>query len=476
LEVHRTLRSAPARHDLDVDDSLTFLGGAGTVTGSKFLLSTAAAQVLVDCGLFQGLRELRRRNWDPVPLDVGSLDAVVLSHAHLDHSGYLPALVRQGYAGPIYATADTAALAEVVLTDSAHLLMEDTELARKHGYSKHDPPKPLYTDDDVRAAIALFRPIEFGEQVEVAPSVSVRLQPAGHILGSSTVLLVGDDGTRTLFSGDLGRPTHPLLRPPQPPPVAETIVVESTYGNRRHDRDDGDLLGQAITRTAARGGSVVIPAFAVDRTEVILMSLRELRRRDAISDLPIYVDSPMALAALQIYRQAMRRRAMDLRDELRDDDPFDPGNLHELRTAAESKTINDPRWPCVIISASGMATGGRVLHHLAGLLPDARNTVVLAGYQAEGTRGRDLLAGVRSLTIHGRFVPVKAEIVEIPYFSVHADADEVVEWLGRAPHVPERCFVVHGEPEASRVLAHRIRAELDWPVSVPSIGQVAALS
>ena len=449
---------------------LEFLGGAGTVTGSKFLVSIGETRVLVDCGLFQGLRELRRRNWDPFPLPAAQIDAVVVSHAHLDHSGYLPALVRQGFRGPVYLTADTAALAEIVLRDSAHLLAEDAEHARAHGYSKHHPPLPLYTDDDVRLAVAQFHPVAFGERVDLAPVLSVRLQPAGHILGSASVLLTVA-GTRVLFSGDLGRPEHPLLRPPPPPPEADAIVVESTYGNRTHERDDDDRLADAIRRTVARGGSVVIPAFAVDRTEVLLMSLRELRQRQAIPDVPIYVDSPMALAALQIYRRAIRRHDPELRDGFQDGDPFDPGDLYELRTAEESKTINNPRWPCLIVSASGMATGGRVLHHLEALLPERRNTVILAGYQAAGTRGRDLLDGVRSVKIHGREIPVRAEIVDVPFFSVHADAAEVVNWLRQAPRAPASCYAVHGEPEAAQAMAQRIRGQLGWNVTVPSLGQ-----
>lgn len=454
---------------MDVD--LEFMGGAGTVTGSKFLVSTGAANVLVDCGLFQGLRELRRRNWDAFPFPADRIDATVVSHAHLDHSGYLPALVRHGFRGPIYCTSGTAALAEIVLNDSAHLLAEDAEHAAVHGYSKHDPPRALYDDGDVRATVGLFKHVNFASPVALAPDVEALLQPAGHILGSASVLLTVGDGKRLLFSGDLGRPSHPLLRPPAPPPEADTIVVESTYGNRRHDHDDHDRLADAIRRTTARGGSVVIPAFAVDRTEVILMSLRDMRRAGAIPDIPIYVDSPMALAALEIYRGALRAHDRELRDDVTAGDPFDPGNLHELRSAAESKTINNPRWPCVIISASGMATGGRVLHHLEALLPDARNCVILAGYQAIGTRGRDLLDGAQALKIHGRSIPVRAEIVDVPFFSVHADAAEVIDWLGQVPHPPANCHVVHGEPDAAEAMASRIRADLGWNVTVPTLGE-----
>ena len=455
-----------------VDVRLDFLGGARTVTGSKFLVSNGHARVLVDCGLFQGLRELRRQNWEPFPVPADRIDAVVLSHAHLDHCGYLPALVRAGFRGPVFTTAATAALAEIVLTDSAHLLAEDAEHARTHGYSRHDPPRPLYSEDDVHAAVALFRPMEFADRFCAAPGFTLCLQPAGHILGSASVLVTAGGGTRVLFSGDLGRAQHALLRPPPPPPEADAIVVESTYGDRRHESDDAhEALAAGIRRTVARGGSVVIPAFAVDRTEVILRSLHDLRHAGGIPDVPIYVDSPMALAALQIYRQALRRIDPQVRADLPADDPFDPGNLHELHSAAESQSINSPRWPCVIISASGMATGGRVLHHLETLLPDTRNTVILAGYQAVGTRGRDLVDGARSLKIHGRYVPVRAEIVDLPFFSVHADAGELVGWLAQAPRPPATCFVVHGEPQAARALAERVRAQLDWTVAVPTLGE-----
>jgi metallo-beta-lactamase family protein len=453
--------------------TLEFLGGAGTVTGSRFLVTTDTGRLLVDCGLFQGLRELRRRNWQQFPVGPAEIDAVVLSHAHLDHSGYVPALVRDGFAGGVFATAGTIALAQVVLHDSAHLLAEDTEHAREHGYSRHREPRPLYTDNDVDDAARRFRAVPFDTRVDVAGGAAAVLRPAGHILGSAAVQLMLDGGRTVLFSGDLGRPGHPLLRPPAPPPASDVIVVESTYGNRAHPAEDGDgLLAAVVNRTVKRGGSVVIPAFAVDRTEVILLALARLRAAGRIPDVPVYVDSPMALTALRIYRDAIRAGAPDLRPDLcRITDLFDPGNLHESRTVEESKTLNHPAWPSVIVSASGMVSGGRVLHHLEGLLPDEVNTVVLAGYQALGTRGRDLIEGAGTVKIHGRYVPVRAEVVDVPTFSVHADASEVLAWLAQAPRTPEVCYVVHGEPEAAATLRRRISSELGWTAVVPRLGE-----
>jgi metallo-beta-lactamase family protein len=457
---------------------LDFLGAAGTVTGSRFLATHGSSRVLVDCGLFQGLRELRRRNWDQFPVDPRTVDAVVLSHAHLDHSGYLPAFVAQGFRGRVFATRNTAELARIVLTDSAHLLAEDAEHARALGYSKHDPPLALYTEADVDAAMDLVTTVDYGIDVDVAAGVRVTLRPAGHILGSSAVTVELVDEHRTvLFSGDLGRPSHPLLLPPAPPPRADVVVVESTYGDRSHADTDGEQFAAAIRRAIGRGGSVVIPAFAVDRTEVILLELRRLRVADRIPSVPVYVDSPMALAALRVYRDAIARRSPDIRPDVAGhDDLFDPGELHELHTVAESKSINDPRWPSIIISASGMATGGRVLHHLESLLPDPANTVILAGYQAEGTRGRELLDGSPALKMHGRYVPVRAEVVDVPMFSVHADGDEIVEWLKQVPAPPETCFVVHGEPRSSATLAHRLRSELGWTTVTPKLAERVTVS
>lgn len=450
--------------------SLTFLGAARTVTGSRFLLEQDGTRLLVDCGLFQGLRELRRRNWEPPPVDPADLDAVVLTHAHLDHCGYLPRLVRDGFAGPVYGSPGTCDLTAVVLRDSARLQEEDARYAAEHGFSKHVRPEPLYGVAEAEAAIALLRPVPFDADVEVAPGATIHLAAAGHILGSS-VVRVALDGRTVAFSGDLGRPHHPLLRPPGPPPEADCYVVESTYGDRAH-ADPTPRLADAVRRTVARGGVVLVPAFAVDRTEVLLMALRRLMGSGEVPQVPVYVDSPMALETLSLYRRAIREGSPEIRADLPDGvDLFDPGRLVEVRAVDDSKKLNDPGHPCVIVSASGMATGGRVVHHLAGLLPDPRNTVVLVGFQAAGTRGRDLATGASELKIHGRYVRVRAQVVECQEFSVHADADELVDWLRAAPREPDTCFVVHGEEDASTALADRVRTELGWVAVVPRMGE-----
>lgn len=424
--------------------------------------------MLVDAGLFQGLAELRRRNWGPVPLDPVALDAVVLTHAHLDHCGYLPRLVREGFTGRVVCTPETAQLVAIVLRDSAHLQEEDAAYANAVGFSKHHPALPLYDGADAERALGLLDPVGFGEPSEVAPGVRVRLEPAGHILGSATVL-VEADGSRVQFTGDLGRDGHPLLRPPADPLGADAVVVESTYGDRRHPAPDPSLLAGAVTRTVRRGGSVLIPAFAVDRTELVLLELKRLRETGAIPDVPVFVDSPMALAALDVYRRALGGRSPQLRAGLTG--ALDLPGLRAVRHPAQSQRLNRPSQPCVIVSASGMATGGRVLHHLRHQLPDPANCVVLTGYQAEGTRGRRLLEGAREVKMHGRYVPVRAEIVQAPGFSVHADAEDLLGWLRRSPRPPRVVYVVHGEPRASATLARRIEEELGWVAVVPRQGE-----
>ncbi|MEZ5184423.1 MAG: MBL fold metallo-hydrolase [Candidatus Nanopelagicales bacterium] len=452
-----------------MDVSLTFLGAAGTVTGSKFLVRTEDSQILVDAGLFQGLKPLRRRNWDPLGFPAPALDAAVVSHAHLDHCGYLPALVRQGFNGPILLTADTAALTEIVLRDSAKLQEEDARYAAARGFSKHRNPKPLYDSDDVERTLPLFRVVDFDRPVAATGEIDIRLSAAGHILGSaSPVVRVGD--TTLAFSGDLGRANHPLLGPPAPPPAATAIVVESTYGDRIHPPDPTSELADAITSTVERGGSVVIPAFAVDRTELLLLALGDLQRAGRIPPVPIHVDSPMALRALEVYRAALLGGHADLRPDL-PADLLDAPNLHAAHTAAQSEALNDPAVPSIIISASGMASGGRVLHHLKQMLPDPRHAVVIVGFQAVGTRGRDLVDGAAQVKIHGEYVPVRAQVVDIEGFSVHADADELLGWLGSAPQPPKVVYVVHGEPAASAELARRIGTELGWLAVVARDGE-----
>ncbi len=445
---------------------LRFLGAAGTVTGSKFLIQTAGARLFVDCGLFQGDREWRRRNWADLPVDPASIDGVVLTHAHLDHSGYLPLLTRQGFAGPVLCTPATARLAAVVLRDAAHLQEEDARYANEAGFSKHSPALPLFDTSDAEKAISLFRPLAHDTPGTLPGGVGVRLRRAGHILGSAFVEL-DLDGVRATFSGDLGRDAHPLLLPPATPAPADVVVVESTYGDREHEADGDAPLADVIRRTAHRGGVCLLPAFAVDRTPVLLMALARLKQAAAIPDLPVYVDSPMALRALEIYRRAVIDHDPQVRPEIGTDGHlFEPSGLHLMPTREESERLNRPAGPCIVISASGMATGGRVLHHLAGQLPSSRNSVVLTGFQVPGTRGRSLADGARQLKIHGRYVPVRAEVRSIRTFSAHADASQLLGWLASMP-APDTAYVVHGEPRASRALAARLDAELGWNAVVP---------
>jgi metallo-beta-lactamase family protein len=453
---------------------LTFLGAVGTVTGSKFMVESDHARVLIDCGMFQGAAELRRRNWRPLPLDAADVHAVVVTHAHLDHTGYLPRLVREGFHGPVFCTPNTARLAALVLRDSAHLLMEEAEHANAHGYSRHHPAEPLYDDKDVDRALKLFEPVPVGAETEITTGTVLRLQHAGHILGSSWAHLTLEDGHTLAASGDLGRPVHPLLRPPDPFTGADVLLMESTYGNRHHDEEASRArFADALTRTFARGGTVVIPSFAVDRTEVVLHELAELRRAGRLpASVPVYVDSPMALAALRIYQEAFDGHAPELRDEPAGvgKAALDPTPFTAARSVQESMAIQRSGMPSVIVSASGMATGGRVVHHLRRLLPDPRNTVMIVGFAAQGTRARDLVDGARALKIFGGYVPVRAEVVNVPGFSAHADAAEVVDWLRHAP-APSATYLVHGEPEGSQALRDRITRELGWTAVVPRSGE-----
>ncbi|MBW2493625.1 MAG: MBL fold metallo-hydrolase, partial [Deltaproteobacteria bacterium] len=378
---------------------LEFLGATQTVTGSRFLLSTSRARVLIDCGLYQGQKELRERNWKPLPVDAQSIDSVLLTHAHIDHSGYLPRIVRIGFRGPIFATPRTVELCEIVLPDSGYLQEEEARYASAAGYSKHSPPLPLYTQEDALTCLKQFRSADFEDRVEVADGVWATFRQAGHILGSASITLEVEGAQRAAvtFSGDLGRPSHPFLCPPAPPADAHNIVIESTYGDEEHcESNPEQKLGEAIQRVVDRAGVALIPAFAVDRTEVILFHLKRLVEAGKIPSLPLYVDSPMALASLEVYRNAIRESDQQIRAEFRmNPDILRPDELTEARTTEASKAIRNVRGPAMIVSASGMATGGRVLHHLAQRLPDARNSVIFVGFQAAGTRGRSLIDGRR---------------------------------------------------------------------------------
>lgn len=455
--------------------TIAFLGATDTVTGSRFLLTSEKSRILIDCGLFQGLKAIRRRNWDPFPVDIATIDAVVLTHAHLDHCGYLPLLARQGYRKPIVSTFFTKELAGVILRDSARLQMDDASYAAKKGFSKHENPQPLYNLADAEKALELFTPKDFRQRVQITEDAFVTFYPSGHILGSAFVVIeIG--GKSLLFTGDLGRNNHPLLSNPDDPPSQsfDVVVTESTYGNREHETAP-EAFANELSAAIKRGGSILIPAFAVDRTEVLLMALRELILSKAIPAIDIYVDSPMALAALNYYREAISVSAPEIRAGVSkrwsNQDPFDPGTLYQMYTTQESKSINDVTATSIIISASGMATGGRVVHHLKNMLPNPKNTVILVGYQAVGSRGRSLEEGQSKIKMFGEWVPVKAHIAKVGSFSVHADADELVTWLKKA-NKPAAAYVVHGERAGQEALQSRLANELGWNTIIPKPAQV----
>ncbi len=454
--------------------TIAFLGATDTVTGSRFLISSGQSKILVDCGLFQGVKAVQRRNWDPLAVNAKEIDAVVLTHAHLDHSGYLPALVKQGFRKEIYGTRYTNDITKIILRDSARLQMDDAKYAAKKGYSSHKDPKALYDLEDAERAIDHLRERPFHSREQIAPDAFVTFYPSGHILGSAFVV-VEVAGKKFLFTGDMGRNNHPLLSNPDAPPQDEfdVIVTESTYGDRMHDTAP-ETFAQEVNDGIARGGAILIPAFAVDRTEVILMALKELIIDGTIPEIPIYVDSPMALSALSLYREAITSRSTEIRDGVADrfvnEDPFDAGALHQMATTDESKAINDIDRSAIIISASGMATGGRVVHHLANMLPNPKNTVILVGYQAVGSRGRMLDDGATELRIHGEVISVRAHVTNVESFSVHADTNELFEWLKQAKK-PKKAFVVHGEVEGQEHMQQRLTDELGWEVVIPKSNQ-----
>jgi metallo-beta-lactamase family protein len=446
--------------------NISFLGGTGTVTGSKYLVRHDGKCLLVDCGLFQGYKLLRLRNWSPLPIAPHQIDAVLLTHAHLDHSGYLPLLVKEGYSGHVYATNGTRDLCRILLPDSGHIQEEDAAFANRHGFSKHAPAMPLYTRQDAVDCLPLLKAVEFGITFQPIPGWRASFSPAGHILGAASLLLEVA-GRRILFSGDLGRPDDLIMNPPANAPMATTVLIESTYGDREHPAEDVLAeLGPALKRLAARGGVAVVPVFAVGRAQALLHAIHLLKLRGEIpKSLPVFLDSPMAVHTTHLFEQRLGEHRLNSEE------------THALTHSAtmvsstdESRALAGRHGPMVILSASGMATGGRVLHHLAHHAGNHRNMIILTGYQAPGTRGATLASGEKSVRIHGRDVELNAEVIQLQSASAHADAKQILAWLRTMPQAPDQVYVVHGELAASDELRKRIKHELGWRVMVPEHG------
>ncbi|HXG57118.1 MAG TPA: MBL fold metallo-hydrolase [Vicinamibacterales bacterium] len=473
--------------------SITFLGAAQTVTGSKYLLETGTSKILIDAGLFQGLKELRDRNWQDLPIKASEIDAIVLTHAHLDHCGYLPRVVKQGFKGRIFCTAGTRDLCSLVLPDSGHIQEEDAANANRYNYSRHAPALPLYTEEDAVRTLELFQPVGYDRPMPLPGGVELDFLSAGHLLGSAYAR-IKVDGKTILFGGDLGRFSRPVLPDPTMVDAADYLLVESTYGNRVHEEDDnGERLAGLIRDTAGRGGKMIIPAFAIGRVEELIYWIKRLEDEKRIPVLPVFVDSPMAVKALARYTERVRELDPELQPEAVDDvAPHGPAaneprarrrrhareerevcvfctqRFQTIGSAEESKQLTASRKPAIVISASGMATGGRVLHHLKAALPDARNTVLFAGFQAVGTRGRRLVDGETTVKIHGQMIPVHAHIAKIDSMSAHADSKEILHWLSGFKTAPKRTFLVHGEPDAMQALQAKIATELGWTTHAPA--------
>lgn len=441
---------------------ITFLGAVGTVTGSRYLIEHKGRYLLVDCGLFQGEKDLRERNWKPFPIDSSKIDAVLLTHAHIDHSGYIPRLIKEGFKGRIYCSQATFDLCKILLPDSGHLQEEDAASANRNKYSRHSPALPLYTEKDALHALQYFQGVDWHRWYELDGGLRFRIHFSGHILGAASIAL--SDSSRTiLFSGDLGSDRDPLLIPPKKGLSADYLVVESTYGNRLHEKTaPSETLGEIIRSTAAKGGSVIIPAFAVGRTQTLLYYIRELKKSGAIPNLPIFLDSPMAVNATELMCRYSEQHCINI-EACRDV----CGVSHYIRTVEESKKLNMMTQPAIIISASGMATGGRVLHHIKHRITNSQNTILFVGYQAQGTRGQLLVEGAKEIKIHGEIYPVKARIVNIESLSAHADYQEVVEWMKSFVSPPSMVFITHGEGDAALFFKNEIESQLKWKAEVP---------
>lgn len=463
--------NAQHRHGKREHLSVRFVGATNTVTGSKYVVSGNARSLLVDAGLFQGFKQLRLRNWSAPPFDPAALEAIVLTHAHIDHSGYIPVLMRNGFRGHVYATPATFELCKILLPDSGYLQEEQARFENKHGYSKHKPALPLYTQDEAKRSLELFRTVRLNHAFEAAPGLEARFSRAGHVLGAASVR-IASKASSILFSGDVGRPNDVLMRAPDPPQSAEYLVVESTYGDETHPTEDVYVqLSDAINRTVDRGGVVIAPTFAVGRAQLMLLLISRLKARKLIADLPVYLDSPMAIDATELYRRFAGEH------RLSPEESFAMGHAAQLvHTSDQSKLLDQQETPCIILSASGMATGGRVVHHLKTFAPDARNLILLPGFQAGGTRGATLAGGAPTVRIHGQEIPVRAEVVQMSSMSAHADANELLSWMRQMPEPPKLTFITHGEPEASDTLRKRIEHELGWAAQVPDYCDEVMLS
>lgn len=455
---------------------LTFLGAARTVTGSKYLLEVGGRKILIDCGLFQGLKELRLRNWEPLPVDPPELSAVVLTHAHLDHTGYLPRLVAEGYHGRVFCTPGTSDLCKLVLPDSARLQEEDARAANRSNYSKHHPALPLYRESDAFRALSQLQPFGFNRPYALVDGVEFEFLNAGHLLGSAFIKMTIQGGPTILFGGDLGRYSRPVLPDPSPPPQADVVLVESTYGDRVHEADDrGARLAAIIKDTVARGGKLIIPAFAIGRVEEVLYWIKILEDRGAIPRIPVFLDSPMALEALRYYASRASELDPDIQEaaQIR---RFFTARFQPVSSAQQSAELVRSKIPSIVVSSSGMATGGRVLYHLEAALPDKRSTVLFVGYQAAGTRGRTLVEGAREVKMRGRLVPVNARIERLDSMSAHADSEEILRWLGGFQRPPRMTYLVHGEPGPMDALKARIESRLQWNVHTPALLEQVELS
>lgn len=457
-----------------MSSSLTFLGAARTVTGSRFMVEAAGTRVLVDCGMFQGLKELRLRNWANPPVPPASIESVVLTHAHLDHVGMLPRLVAQGFNGRIFCTPGTLDLCSLVLPDAGRIQEEEAERANRHGYSKHKPAKPLFTEENAIQALSRFQPVGYERPIPVANgALEVEFLPTGHLLGAAYVRMrrPGGEGGTVLFGGDLGRYNRPVLVDPTPGVATDVLLVESTYGDRVHaEADENARLMTLIKETAEKKAKLIIPSFAIGRVEEVLYAIKTLEDAGKVPKLPVFLDSPMALKALEFYKRRVDELDDDISRHRHEVSAFCTARFTPVPTAQESREVMERSGPMVIISASGMATGGRVLHHLANGLPDPKNTVLFVGFQAAGTRGRQLIEGATEVKIHGQFIPVHARIEKLNGMSAHADSNEIMQWLRTFPAPPATTYLVHGEPSGQDALKARIERELAWNVQVPEHG------